>query len=130
MRSRNSKTDEQKAVASEQGKRHWRRCDAWAEVLGVTKEQINQHWSCCVCPNTKLGTTAVREKFSDHLRQKVLAERSSNTPKRSAVSLKPLGPVPKLDQRIKIMLWAIRKLGGPDNTRDALERAIRSLEDE
>jgi len=37
---------------------------------------------------------------------------------------------PDLPARIKIMFWAIRKVGGVENAKDALDRAIRSLEDE
>jgi hypothetical protein len=134
------KTEEQKAAASVQQKRHWRRCSAWAETVDLTKEEINSHWSCCVSPNTNGGVDGVKKALADHFlrnakhsndmaewRDRQESERRNRvvTPRRT----KAPEPIPELEQRIKIMIWAVKKTGGVANARDALDRAIRSLKD-
>lgn len=139
MRKSRSKTEEEKATASTQMKRHWRRCEAWGEVLGVTKTEMNDHWSCCIKPNLEGGVPVVGMAYADHLlRNAQHSERMENFRSRVYVEkynvVRPRRPkktdeIPELDQRIKIMLWSIRTCGGVENAKDALDRAVKALED-
>ncbi len=136
VRKSRSKTEEEKVAASTQMKRHWRRCEAWGEVLGVTKMEMNDHWSCCIKPHLDAGLPGVKTAYTDHLlRNAQHSERMENlrasvyVEKYYVARLKKTDEIPELDQRIKIMLWSIRTCGGVENAKDALDRAIKALED-
>lgn len=145
-----AKTEEERSAASERQKRHWKRCEAWGQILEVSKMEINDHWSCCI--KTARGdrdgvgqppidvVLSVRKAYSECLLKKAkgskaLADWHYRRQREEQVrSTSPTVPsdydtAPELEQRIKIMIWAVKKVGGIENARDALERAIRSLED-
>lgn len=142
-----AKTEEEKKRAQRQMRRHWNRCERWGMLLDVSKMEINAHWSCCVkAANGDYDgvsqppfdvVIAVRKAYSECLLRKAkgskkLADwhyRRAREERQGRNSDEP-DEIPDLEQRIKVMFWAIRTVGGVENARDALERAIKSLEGE
>ena len=139
-------SEDQKLAASELHKAHWARCEAWGEALGVHHAAINNHWRCCFSNEPWQGLSGRLRKsqierkaeiFDPCLKKEQVAwakaqaeQREQENERRRHCALAEPDEVPDLDQRIKIMLWAIKKVGGVENAEDALRRAVRSLEDE
>ena len=40
----------EKEFLSKTGKRHWRRCRMWAEILGISAQEANRNWSLVIKP--------------------------------------------------------------------------------
>jgi len=137
------RTEEEKNASRVKQKLHWKRCETWAKILGISKMDVNQHWSKLKVVRGAGGEglipsdviDAVKGAYSELLLKAAKSDRewakrvkvASAAGRQRTIDPKN-GKIPDTAGRVKIMLWAINKCGGVESAHDALERATRSLE--